>query len=939
MKTALSVFLLTLLAQMVVLIHSQAEALPTCGLYREFDPLQANVPQYEAPNGCLCVDNMSGMHCGYCEGNNDPCQAWNATEHCVDSFVYAAGDSYKSYKCVLGKDLEGLFENGKFSVHVDRILSKAQLVIFNQGSINNDIAVDCGFEECTFPTGQSGGSCQNIHCECGWQCNPITKGLVESIFQDKPATMTVDESTGELTLQVEGSPFPIGGQCTAAACVYNPNWEQEGPGNKEDDDTGNDDDDDDVKDDKDKEDTGLSTFSQEAILALVILIVVFGLFTLLGCATYLPIVLLRRSGKQQQQQQQQSLPETNISNGEEEQVETPLTTNHNPNGDDAKGNVDRLGFQNVTVVLPSKKNHAQRTILQSVQGSVQSGQVCGIMGPSGAGKTTLLNVLGGCASTNHQIKVTKGSRIQINGQDPPKDYKQSVVGYVGQTEFLYETLTVRECIEYSALLRLPNTMAQDEKQDQIQSTIQALHLNHIVNSRIGNPGRGISGGERKRVAIGMEWVLSSHRKILLLDEPTSGLDSFAAHHLMQLLSNLAHSQNKIVILSIHQPSHKCFRLMDQILLLAQGQVLYHGNTGQAAMDYFHTQGFTCPPSDTISDYMLEVATNPDHHKRLTNAAQQHPYEDDLSDPEDGTNHDNHQNMVDEAEPRISVFSEITILFERTTKDLLRNKSLFLLQSLTSVLVAFLAAGIFHDVTNNLAGFQNRMGAFYFSLTFFGFASFSGMDMYLKERRIFTRESGSHYYRVFSYFFSKTVLDAFLLRVLPVTVFCCILYWIMGLKPTAEAFLVFWAAMVLFSICAGVMSTCISIAAPQVGVANLMAAVWFLIMLLFGGFLVNIETMSPGYAWIRYISIFFYTFEILITNELTNVLLSFDAPGYPEIPIYGEVFLQTIGMEADHQTRDFVCLLALIVGFALLSYILLCLRVPASTSTISPKKIV
>ena len=594
--------------------------------------------------------------------------------------------------------------------------------------------------------------------------------------------------------------------------------------------------------------------------------------------------------------------------------------------------VDRLEFQNVTVVIPPKKNHAQRTILQNVQGSIESGQVCGIMGPSGAGKTTLLNVLGGCASTNHQTKVTKGSRIQINGQDPPKDYKRSVVGYVGQTEFLYATLTVRECIEYSALLRLPSTMTGDEKQSQIQSTIQALHLNHIVDSQIGDQGRGISGGERKRVAIGMEWVLSSHRKILLLDEPTSGLDSFAAHHLMQLLSNLAHSQTKMVILSIHQPSHKCFLQIDQVLLLAQGQVLYHGSTGQA-MDYFHTQGFTCPPSDAISDYMLEVATNSENHERLIKAARQHPF-DDLPDDEEVTNHDN-QDLV-QAEPRISVFSEITILFERTAKDLLRNKSLFLMQFLTSVLVACLAAGIFHDVTNNLAGFQNRMGAFYFSLTFFGFASFSGMDMYLKERRIFTRESGSHYYRVFSYFFSKTVLDAFLLRALPVTVFCCILYWSMGLKPTAEAFLVFWAAMVLFTICAGVMSTCISIAAPQVGVANLMAAVWFLIMLLFGGFLVNIQTISPGYAWIRYISIFYYTFEILITNELTNVMLTFNAPGYPAIPIEGEVFLKTIGMEADYQMRNISCLMALTVGFALLSYILLCLRVPASTSTISPK---
>ena len=202
-----------------------------------------------------------------------------------------------------------------------------------------------------------------------------------------------------------------------------------------------------------------------------------------------------------------------------------------------------------------------------------------------------------------------------------------------------------------------------------------------------------------------------------------------------------------------------------------------------------------------------------------------------------------------------------------------------------------------------------------------------MDIFIRERHIFVRETGSKYYQAFSYFLAKIVLDVFVLRVIPATASSFIFYWMMGLKSEPQAFIIFWATLVLFNICAGSMSICISIATPTVGQANLIAAVCFLIMLLFGGFLLNVSTMSWWYAWLKYASIFYYSFEIMMTNELAGIVLSFDAPGYPPIPIYGEVFLETIGMDADNQIRNLVCLCSLALGFCMVAYLLLLLRVP------------
>ena len=211
-----------------------------------------------------------------------------------------------------------------------------------------------------------------------------------------------------------------------------------------------------------------------------------------------------------------------------------------------------------------------------------------------------------------------------------------------------------------------------------------------------------------------------------------------------------------------------------------------------------------------------------------------------------------------------------------------------------------------------------------------------METFVSSRNIFVRETGSKYHGVFSYFFAKAVLDTMILRVIPVTLFSFFFYWMMGLRSEPETFVIFWATLVLFNICAGTMSICISIATSSVSQANLVAAVWFLTMLLFGGFLVNVETMAPWYSWLRFVSIFYYSFEILMTNELSGLVIDFNAPGYPSIPVYGEVFLKSVGMDVENQMRDLILLCCLGLGFSLVAYLLLLLRVPPGAATLFNK---
>ena len=153
--------------------------------------------------------------------------------------------------------------------------------------------------------------------------------------------------------------------------------------------------------------------------------------------------------------------------------------------------------------------------------------------------------------------MTRG-KITVNGKEiSDKHYKQ-VVGFVDQDDYLMPTLTVYETIVTSALLRLPKSMPYDAKKLRALETMSELGILGIKDQLIGNEtNRGISGGEKRRVAIACELVTSP--SILFLDEPTSGLDSYNAYNVIESLVRLARDFKRTVVFTIHQPE-------DQILL-------------------------------------------------------------------------------------------------------------------------------------------------------------------------------------------------------------------------------------------------------------------------------------------------------------------------------------------------------------------------------------
>jgi ABC-type multidrug transport system ATPase subunit len=271
---------------------------------------------------------------------------------------------------------------------------------------------------------------------------------------------------------------------------------------------------------------------------------------------------------------------------DEDDEQAKLMTDHKPAA---------LYFNNVSYRLKNKQ------ILTNICGAVHPGELMAIMGASGAGKTTFLDIL---ARKNKRGEVQ--GDFYLNGEKVLDQEFKTVIGFVDQEDTLLPTLTVHETILDSALLRLPKEMSLQAKLQRVDDVERQLGIHHIRHQIIGSEegaGRGISGGEKRRVGIACELVTSP--SILFLDEPTSGLDAYNAFNVVECLVNLVKNYNRTVIFTIHQPRSNIVALFDQLVLLAKGRTVYSGPFS-SCQHYFDDIGFACPPGFNIADYLVDL---------------------------------------------------------------------------------------------------------------------------------------------------------------------------------------------------------------------------------------------------------------------------------------------------------------------------------------------
>jgi ABC-type multidrug transport system ATPase subunit len=233
------------------------------------------------------------------------------------------------------------------------------------------------------------------------------------------------------------------------------------------------------------------------------------------------------------------------------------------------------------------------------------------MGASGSGKSTLLRVLAG------QLQPTSGDVI-LNGQSLYQnvDTLKQYISYMPQQDAFDEHLTIGENLLFAAAIRAPHLSRRDRSR-RLEAKLVELGLGERRDAVVGSPERKLlSGGERKRLNIGLDMIGMSD--VYLFDEPTSGLSSKDSEHVMEIIRGLAH--NKIVIVTIHQPSSKIFQMFHKAILLDKGGRLAFFGTPSDMLRYFaeaeHQHQFgaelgACPSCGTTRpEFIFDVLETP-----------------------------------------------------------------------------------------------------------------------------------------------------------------------------------------------------------------------------------------------------------------------------------------------------------------------------------------
>eukprot|EP00588_Corethron_pennatum_P019915 CAMPEP_0194313112 /NCGR_PEP_ID=MMETSP0171-20130528/10006_1 /TAXON_ID=218684 /ORGANISM="Corethron pennatum, Strain L29A3" /LENGTH=1166 /DNA_ID=CAMNT_0039067921 /DNA_START=59 /DNA_END=3560 /DNA_ORIENTATION=+ len=243
-----------------------------------------------------------------------------------------------------------------------------------------------------------------------------------------------------------------------------------------------------------------------------------------------------------------------------------------------------------------------KKILTDITGRIRARTMNALMGGSGAGKTSLLNVLCGRAFYGDVA-----GAIFINGVEGQIQDIMHCVGFVPQDDIVYGELTVKENFLYAGRFRLPASTSEEDINELADEIIGNLGLSRVRNNLVGDVvRRGVSGGEKKRVNIGLE--LMSKPKVLFLDEPTSGLDSASSSLVMNSLRNLVESGVTVASV-IHQPRKFIFDLFDNIVLLGGGgRVVYQGPPDEV-IEYFTSKGYAMiPKGENTADWMVDIST-------------------------------------------------------------------------------------------------------------------------------------------------------------------------------------------------------------------------------------------------------------------------------------------------------------------------------------------
>ncbi|XP_028126603.1 pleiotropic drug resistance protein 2-like [Camellia sinensis] len=613
-------------------------------------------------------------------------------------------------------------------------------------------------------------------------------------------------------------------------------------------------------------------------------------------------------------------------------------------------------------LVPSKKRKIQ--ILNDVSGIVKPSRITLLLGPPGAGKTTLLLALAGKLDKNLRVS----GKVTYCGHELNEFVPQRTCAYISQHDLHYGELTVRETLDFSGRCLGVGTryemlleLSRREKEAGIKPdpdidafmkatavsgqetslvtdyVLKILGLDICVDIMVGNDmRRGISGGQKKRVTIGE--MLVGPAKALFMDEISTGLDSSTTFQIVKFMRQMVHIMDVTMIISLLQPAPETYNLFDDIILLAEGQIVYQGPR-EDILGFFEVMGFKCPERKGVADFLQEVTSKKDQEQYWFRRNQPYIYVSvsefaeafnsfrigqqlaaDLSVPYNKSRA--HPAALMTEKYGISKRKLFKACFDREWLLMKRNSFVYVFKTTQITIMSLITMTVFFRTTmpsGTLADGGKFFGALFFSLMNVMFNGMAELVMIVVVLPVFYKQRDFLFYPPWAF-----GLPIWVLRI-PVSflesgIWVLLTYYTIGFAPAASRF--FRQFLAFFSVHLMALSLFRFIAAlgRTLVVAGTLGTFTLLVVFVLGGFIVAKNDIQPFMIWGYYISPMMYGQNAIVMNEFLDKRWSANNID-PRInaPTIGKALLTTRSFYKDDY-MFWVCIVALI-GFSLLFNVL------------------
>lgn len=533
------------------------------------------------------------------------------------------------------------------------------------------------------------------------------------------------------------------------------------------------------------------------------------------------------------------------------------------------------------------------------------------MGPSGGGKTTLLNVLAGQLAKGKGVRASGVVRAVpaavAGGQGapaaaPPQSSRTARrQAYVEQEDAFYSQLTVRETLSLAAALQYQNEEAEGGASTatgdlspaaaaEVESLLRRLGLARVADTPVGGGRtRGISGGERKRLAIACELVGGPH--LLFADEPTTGLDAFQAGQVVAALASLAHGGDGggcTVIAAIHQPRSSAFAAFDDLILLAPGGRPVYAGPAPGALPYFAALGHACPPATNPAEFLADLISI-DHSSPAAEAESGARVAALLAEVGAAGKAGRAGGAGAPApgaaalalvptppspptpSPTAPLRSQLRMLGVRAWRQVTRDRATFIARAASNLSSAAIFGSIFHRMGRSQASIQDRLGLLQVAtINTMMSALVKTVNVFPRERLVVDRERARGGYGAGAYLLAKLAAEAPVSALFP-ALFATVVYPATGLHPSPVRFARFLGILTLESFAATALGLAVGAAAPTPDAAAAIGPALSVVFLLFGGYYVNAASVPRALRWIEGTSLIKHAFEAAAVNEMDGLV--------------------------------------------------------------------